>query len=401
MNRVITCAVIALLCSGCAATDHSRSPDPFDPEAVPQISLRELARVGGHDSRREYTLAGVDYAALLDDGSVAIADGINRQEVRIFSEEGVFLRALGRSGGGPGEFRSIRGLVAVPGEIVVWDIQTLRLTYFLADGQLENTVTLNVDGLQQFRPSFVGVLSDGSAVFSDSRGVDNGIGRDTIHFVRFTIDGGAWREIASVVGPEKYNGSLAVESFIFGGEVRSSVFGDHLTIGTTDSLALTVYSSQGELLRQPKLSRPRMPVTERHVRLEKERRIRQYDPPAVVINTGDGVLDGVAENEARINDLPSRESLPAFSEFLPAGADGFWVREYLYPAENVQRWFRLTGDLEPTGWFDLSVGDVLLAANEDTIVVLTTDALDVETVVILRASDAAPLRGRDPRIEIR
>ena len=389
MNRSIPYAVIAWVCCACAAPEGTPSPDPLDSEIVPRISLRELSRVGGDDSRREYALADVDYAALLDDGSVAIADGINRQEVRIFSEDGVFIRALGRSGGGPGEFRSIRGLVALPGKIVLWDIQILRLTYFLTNGQLEKAVTLNLDGLQQLRPSFVGVLRDGSAVFSDTRGVNNGIRRDTIHFVRFSIDGSAWREIASVVGPEKYKGALAVESLIFGGEVRSTVFGDQLTIGTTDSLALTVYSSQGELLRQPKLSRPRMPVTERHVRLEKERRIRQYDPPAFVINTGDGVLDWVAENEARINDLPSRESLPAFSEFLPAGADGFWVREYLYPGETVQRWFRLSGDLEPTGWIELAGSDVLLVANEDTLVVLTRDALDVETVVILRANRTA------------
>ena len=97
----------------------------------------------------------------------------------------------------------------------------------------------------------------------------------------------------------------------------------------------------------------------------------------------------MAQNEARINDLPSRESLPAFSEFLPAGADGFWVREYLYPGENVQRWFRLSGDLEPMGWFELSGGVVVLSANEDTLVVLVTDHLDVETVVILRANRTA------------
>ncbi len=164
------------------------------------------------------------------------------------------------------------------------------------------------------------------------------------------------------------------------------MFGDQLTVGVTDSLALTVYSGQGDHLRQPKLSRPQLPVTERHIRLEKERRIREYDDPRSMVS-GPNLPDFVGLHEARINALSSKESLPAFSEFLPAGADGFWVREYLYPAENVQRWFRLTGELEPTGWFDLSVGDVLLAANEDTIVVLTTDALDVETVVILRASD--------------
>ena len=98
----------------------------------------------------------------------------------------------------------------------------------------------------------------------------------------------------------------------------------------------------------------------------------------------------MALHEARINALSSKESLPAFSEFLPAGTDGFWVREYLYPGENAQRWFRLSADLEPTGWFELAGGDVLLAANEDTIIVLTTDALDVETVVIMRASAATP-----------
>lgn len=115
MNPFMPCAVIGLVCCACAPPDGTRSADPLDPEVVPRISLRELARVGGYDSRPEYTLANVDYAALLDDGSVALTDLL---EVRVFSEQGVFLRALGRSGGGPGEFRSIRGLVALPGKIV-------------------------------------------------------------------------------------------------------------------------------------------------------------------------------------------------------------------------------------------------------------------------------------------
>ena len=135
-----------------------------------------------------------------------------------------------------------------------------------------------------------------------------------------------------------------------------------------------------------RLSRPPLPVTERHIRLEKERRIREYDDPGLVIS-GPNVQDFVALHKARIDALSSEESLPAFEELLTAGPDGFWVREYLYPGESVQRWFRLSGDLEPTGWIELSAGDVLLAANEDTLVVLTTDDLDVETVVILRASD--------------
>ena len=397
MNPFMPCAVIGLVCCACAPPDGTRSADPLDPEVVPRISLRELARVGGYDSRPEYTLANVDYAALLDDGSVALTDLL---EVRVFSEQGVFLRALGRSGGGPGEFRSIRGLVALPGKIVVWDPQMVRLTYFLTDGQLEKTVTLDLDGLQRLRPSFVGVLRDGSAVFRDFRGVNLGMGserpgirRDTVRFVRFAIDGSSWREIASALGPERlfYNEDRVwgLESFVFGRELRSTVFGDQLTIGATDSLALTVYSSQGELLRQPKLSRPQLPVTERHIRLEKERRIQEYDDPGLIVS-GPNVQDFVALHEARINALSSKESLPAFSEFLPAGTDGFWVREYLYPGENVQRWFRLSADLEPTGWFELAGGDVLLAANEDTLIVLTTDALDVETVVIMRASAATP-----------
>ena len=396
MNRFIPCAVIALVCGACAAPEGTRSADPLNSEEVPRIPLLELARVGGYDSRPEYTLADVDYAALLDDGSIAIADGIDRPEVRIFSEQGVFLRVLGRSGVGPGEFRSIRGLVALPGKIVVWDPQIVRLTYFLTDGQLEKTVTLDLDGLQQLRPSFVGVLRDGSAVFRDFRGVGfdmrsemPGIRRDTIRFVRFAIDGSSWQEIASTLGPERlfYNEdrTWGLESLIFGREQRSTVFGDQLAVGVTDSLALTVYSAQGDLLRQPKLSRPQLRVTERHIRLEKERRIREYNPQTLV--TGDNLPDFVALHEARINALSSKESLPAFSDLLPAGSDGFWVREYLYPGENVQRWFRLSGDLVPTGWIELSRGDALLVANEDTLVVLATDDLDVETVVILRASD--------------
>jgi len=125
-----------------------RVPDPeFDP-AMPApgkniVSLHgaERARVLGMSNPIRLTFNsdqkyfhGANDAAILSDGSVAIA---NQQsgEIFLFDAAGQFIRAIGRTGSGPGEFQDLTNVIVLEGDtIVAFDSRNRTVSYFTRTG---------------------------------------------------------------------------------------------------------------------------------------------------------------------------------------------------------------------------------------------------------------------------
>jgi hypothetical protein len=77
------------------------------------VSLSERWRLGG-DSEDEDEFFGVISEIATDaDGNVYLLDG-QLHQVMIYSSDGEFIRAIGREGEGPGEFRRPSGMVVLP-----------------------------------------------------------------------------------------------------------------------------------------------------------------------------------------------------------------------------------------------------------------------------------------------
>jgi hypothetical protein len=73
-------------------------------------------------------------ATRLDDGTLVIADG-DDLALRFFDRTGKLVRSVGRSGGGPGEFRSIRWFGRCNGDsLEVWDPAQARMSIFSRHG---------------------------------------------------------------------------------------------------------------------------------------------------------------------------------------------------------------------------------------------------------------------------
>src|SRR5688572_6584802 len=72
-------------------------------------------------------------AALLSSGEVAIADAGNSRIV-IVSPQGRLVRAIGRAGAGPGEFRGLSRLSVVGDTMVAYDALQNRASAFRLDG---------------------------------------------------------------------------------------------------------------------------------------------------------------------------------------------------------------------------------------------------------------------------
>jgi len=88
------------------------------------------------DGDEEYMLGKVYNVAIGRAGTVLIADHLV-PVVRMYDARGKFIRNVGRSGEGPGEYRSIAGLKTFPdGRIALWDNRIQRLTTYTPNGHV-------------------------------------------------------------------------------------------------------------------------------------------------------------------------------------------------------------------------------------------------------------------------
>ncbi|HET6463678.1 MAG TPA: 6-bladed beta-propeller [Candidatus Krumholzibacteria bacterium] len=136
MKTIAWALLTTVFAMGSAMPAHSTAP------AAKMIQLKELWHVGG-DSDAEGEAFGSIYDLTVDaDGNVYILDG-QAVEVRMFSRDGAYIRAFGREGEGPGEFRYPMGVVMLPDKrMAVYQSSPPRLVAFDRNG---NSSDLSID----------------------------------------------------------------------------------------------------------------------------------------------------------------------------------------------------------------------------------------------------------------
>jgi hypothetical protein len=97
--------------------------------------------IGEVDGPPEYILVS-PWAARLSDGRIAILDRSDR-ELRLFSQEGLYLSSSGREGEGPGEFRGSNSVHVVAADtMVIWDRALRRLSLFDPAGAFVRSISI-------------------------------------------------------------------------------------------------------------------------------------------------------------------------------------------------------------------------------------------------------------------
>lgn len=97
-------------------------------------SLIEELSIGVADGAEEYMLGEIADIVLGRDGSLYVFDG-QVPTIRHYDASGKYLRNIGRSGSGPGEYRSVSGLAVAPdGRLMLWDTGNWRINVYAANG---------------------------------------------------------------------------------------------------------------------------------------------------------------------------------------------------------------------------------------------------------------------------
>jgi hypothetical protein len=99
--------------------------------------LVEDLRIGAGDGQA--SLAFVGPITVTANGNIFVAD-VRPVQIKLFSPKGAFVRAVGRDGGGPGEYREITGLFTMPdGNVMAIDATGKRFIVYGADGRALRT----------------------------------------------------------------------------------------------------------------------------------------------------------------------------------------------------------------------------------------------------------------------
>ena len=115
-------------------------------------TLEEELRIGTLGGDPNYQFGQVGTIAVDSNGHIYVSD-VQAQEVRVFSQEGTYLRTVGAPGSGPGELAyGATVLLLSPGDtLLIPDVRNRRINRFAPDGESLSSVPLEPEEGRQLR----------------------------------------------------------------------------------------------------------------------------------------------------------------------------------------------------------------------------------------------------------
>jgi hypothetical protein len=346
---------------------------------IPATPVAEIR--SGPDARPAGSaLYRVRGAARLSNGDVVVLNG-GTQELLYYSADGMFRRSLGRSGDGPGEFRTPVWLWRGDADtLFVWDDGLLRLSTFVGDAFLESRqVSDPAAGAPPM--SIRGRFDDGSFLLVPGPlvwvGGAPGVGRSPLVYRRFDPRTGRINDLATGWGMETVVEDGAAYVLPFGKSEVALARGSSLVVADNGAPAMRVFDLRGRLVQVIEWSAPPVPVTAPD-RREFARRAGRWLPP------------DAADGEGRFAAVR-----PRFATILADRTGRLWVREYASFAEPAAGWlvFEQPGVL--TCRVAMPDRAVIWETGQDYLIGVRADSLGEESVVVLALTVGhRPERGR-------
>lgn len=351
------------------------------------------------------TIWRISGGIFLDSGRIVLGDS-RAAELFLIDIESDEVQPVGRRGEGPGEFQRVRGPRRTSGGgFFVDDFMTSRVTIFALDGSLLNTIGYNPTAFRSgpFMLRAIGVHSDGAVVFRDGEPLfserRDGPYREEIGYVAMTADGASAR-IAQADGMEKerrnHGGAYSVFDKPFSYSAVEAVAGDLVLVADTETGILSAYDRTGEVTTTFDFG-PGEEVTREADRLWREEKIEGTSerdhalaqpgaaaPSEVAALVGG--LRGMGSDSAREYYLSAEGNAraPALSRILVDGDGRVWAERFALPGATTHIWQRWNpGERRIDATLELSPNHHLLDALDDRVLLRTTDALGVQSAVVM------------------
>lgn len=353
---------------------------------------------GGADAASD--LAGVVAAVRLADGRVAIAEQSTRS-VKLFDTRGRFVRALGRQGGGPGEFSAITRLELLDGDsLAAYDGLRGTLSVFDTTGRLLRTSRLvtGMGGLQ-----LTGMLADGRMILT--RGYNpmfsrtSRLERDSISYVMAAPGREALDTIATVAGSDIYlfagTDFSSRNPLPFGRVSLIGVQADRFAVAMGDRWEIQIRSPAGELRELHRVQHQPAPVTKEDIaRYKRATTERMRNVRIASAGGGGGAAPGpdwIARQERMLETVPYPGSHAPYDSLLVAPGGELWVRSPAKPGEDPRVWITLARSGAVLGTVSVPASLRVLQVGPDFVIAVRRDEDDVEHVgVYALRRQAAP-----------
>lgn len=340
-----------------------------------------LASIGG-DGQAGGALFRVTDAMRLPDGRI-VAASAGTQQVRFYAADGRLLRAVGRSGQGPGEFGAPFWLGRLRGDsVAVWDAGLRRFSVLTAAGDFVRTI--GSPGSLGVFPQVVGVLPDDRFVIAGSTSAQvlpppGQPRRDTAAYVILDGGGTITDMLGVFAGTEMVAMGTPSTGFVlrprpFGRQTLAAVHDGRVYVATGDAYEVAVYEPKRGLRSVYRAERRPLPVTR-----QDEDAYRR----SLVTLGGDAQARAQAERLLESVSFPSE--MPPLSGLEVDSAGYVWVKEPEKP-----------GDTAPAAWTVLSPGGAVLGTvrlprglnvrqiGGDWVLGIVVDADEVEHVRLYR-----------------
>ncbi|HEU4631072.1 MAG TPA: 6-bladed beta-propeller [Gemmatimonadaceae bacterium] len=346
----------------------------------PQPLLR-IGTVSGDSTQELYRVRG---AGFLRGGRIAVAvDGAH--ELRVYDSTGALVRTVGREGGGPGEFRTIRELWVLGGDsLAVYDSRLRRLTVFDDTGAVARSTNYAVlaDSVRGgILTELAGVLGDGRAVgfATDTGGVMSGFQRDTGSVLVFDATGHVVARAGRAGAREMYFGRpvntprgpmMSLLSSPFAHNTLFAVGRDRIYLADNARYDVRVVAPDGVERLALRADVPGLPL--------RDDDFRHFADSAL----GSEHHELLDRNVRAMREATPFDTLPALAALLVDADDRLWVEELARPGSPTRRLAVYDRDGALVGTLALPSPLRLLGAAGDRVLVLRRGESDEEYVEV-------------------